>query len=215
MTEQNTFLDAMAAYAKKARRTMIPVAVTLRKENWRDGARAGTGVAPIYLPFMPRWFLVEPVAGVLILDVKFGNQSQTLSVDGIPTAMYSMDEALSLLESPESAAWDRFKLEPAGGEPLGAGHQIAVQMEETEVDGNRPAGDRVVRCVFIGDEPRFSNIKGWVQGTLHAVAMTVDGPIVEVNTQMGTVKMPIEPGEAPDAMAKLGKRVKFRLSTED
>jgi hypothetical protein len=202
------FLEAAEAYAKKARR--VAVGLTVECENQSYGTHRWVGHVGTQLPFLPRWFLIEPVEGMLIHDVRYGQLSQFSSP--VPTALYSMDEALSLLDAPDSPAWDRFKLEPSDGRPLEVGNRITVLLEET---GERKIEKTAIQCVFIGDEPTFRPWKGVLHGIIRAVSMTSEGPIVEVATSTSTVTIPIMPSDIPKLTEKLGRHVTFKLCTED
>lgn len=216
-TKPNTkdFLESVAAYAKHTRRAMLGVTVHFGTSGQinSEGCRVSEAHNSVYGRFMPRWFLIESAPDLLIQDVRFGACSQFAGQEPVPAAMFAMDEALSILDSPDSPAWDRFKLSPSDNEPLDGRHGVTVSVHLAETV--RRKEDRIVRCVLLGDEVRFRNIGGLIQGILSAVAMTARGPIVEVESPAGLVKIPIEPSEVASATERIGRPVKFRLSTED
>jgi hypothetical protein len=193
------FFQAAEAYAKKARRVAISVEITMDGGRW-------LGRTYPQVPFFPKWFLIEPIKDALIRDVKYGSISQLMTAQSIPASLYSMDEALSLFDSPDSPAWDRFKMEPRDGEPIQVGQSIAVQLEP-----GGAAWPATIRAVFIGDEPHFHRWDGHCTGTVEAVAMTRDGPIVTIRIVTGTVNIPIAAADIKALAEKIGRPVKFHI----
>lgn len=207
------FLQAAEAYAKKHRRVMAGVTVKLDQQSYRgNGLRSGIGRACVYLPFMPKWFVMEAPDGLMIADIKFGAQSQFVNSEPVPASLYSIDDALELFDSPESPAWDRFRMEPAHGGRIEPSEPLSVQLEE-----RRPLGGmwNEVHCVFIGNEVSFRRWEASVSGRLKVVSMTAEGPMVEVTHEFGSMRVPVMPSDLPRLMDKIGARVRFVLSTEE
>lgn len=215
------FLQAAEAFAKRSRRVALGLEIRLPPSSggyWHGSAQP-------YGRFVPRWLLIEPVEGMIIEDVLFGDQSQLASHGPVPAALYSMDDAQKLFESPDSPAWDRFKIENHERAPLDP-HQGGISVRVSFQDGAKiPNGP--VHCVFLGDEPSFKNWEVETRGTLVGVSMTGAGPMVEVvlgdadysmrqsGLQQAPVRIPVKPSDIPLLVDKIGKRIRFKLQTEE
>lgn len=214
------FIEAAKAFAKRSRRVALGIEIFQPSSGgyWQGSAQQYSG------RFVPRWLLIEAVDGMIIEDVLFGNQSQFAGHGPVPAELYSIADATKLFESPDSPAWDRFKFENHDREPLDPHQGISVRVSFQ--DGIKPTMGPV-HCVFLGDEPSFKNWEVETRGTLVGVSVTGAGPMVEVvlgdvdysmrqpGLQQAPVRIPIKPSDIPLLVDKIGKRIRFKLQTEE
>lgn len=207
----DNIFEAMIEHCKAARR--VPLGMTLHLESRGSEARRYHGTGQFYCPFRPRWFLIEsPSSGLMIEDVRFGAKSQYMSHAAVPATLYAMEDALKMLGDPIEK-WKRFEIDSV--DALHVGEPIQVFATFLENQGHPEPLD-VIRCLWIGDEPKFRKWEAQIAGTMHMVGMSVGGPFVEVQTRLGeSIRVPIMPADIQFLMDKIGKAVKFTLETGD
>ena len=208
----NEIFEAMIEHCKQARRQPLPM--TLHLESRGAEPRRYHGTSGIYRPYRPRWFLIEnPSSGLSIEDVRFGACSQYVThVGGVPAVLYSMADALAMKDSPIEA-WKRFEIDSVDALHVGEPIQVFATFAENQ---GHPEPPDVIRCLWIGDEPKFRKWEAEVAGTMHMVGMSANGPFVKVQTRMGeSITVPIKPSDITYLMDKIGKPVKFTLETGD
>jgi hypothetical protein len=215
MEHTKEFFDAMVEHCKQARR--VPLAFELQDEGGRAGAYGHGAVqyigrACVQVPFRARWLLIEKPEGLVIRDVTFGAWSKFPGCTGaVPASLYAMADALKMTGSPVEA-WKRFEIDSE--DALHVGEKLTVHTELEE--GATPPAGGIVRCLWVGDEPKFRKWEAEVAGTIHEVSMGAHGPLVTVHTRAGdAVRVPIKPSDIPYLMNKIGKAVKFTLETGD
>jgi hypothetical protein len=211
------FVEAVQEYARSGRHSVVTVAVEF------NGGEAAEGRTEVYVPFQPRFLVIDTAEDLLISDIRVGAESQTSGWPARSIQPYSLKTLTELLQSDTAErepsgkfthpAWDLCRFEVVG-EVVMPGSPLFVRLAWNR--NYDPKGKLTVRCMFIGIEPKFVPWNAEIHGTLHTVAMGPSGPFVQVQTRDGTLlAVPCAAAEVPLLMGKIGKTVQFKMFVKD